>query len=550
MKQKSPLAACLLFIAVLFTGPANAQFFNYLPGISNYIRSDVKADPSGLTFSYLVQDSTLAIKTILLHTDNNGQVQWTKNAGSNFGSYTIAPDTSVILTGGRTVTSGNRVALLQKTDKNGTVIWKKAIAAASADVGVGNVLVGANNTFYATLTRSSFLSSTYYSRAGVLAFDGNGQILWTKYFANSALTTDYSFSRTLVAANGDFVGVADIRGSSGAAANGMMITRISPQGTIRFSRYVDFKTTHNQLSVTGLVETPSGNLVFGGRLMTDQISTYPNSMWLGRMDSAGTLEQQRVYSGGTDVGEQLHSLRYANGNLFAYLHYYAPFDSIKRSLWIGTLNEQSLAFTAQNATAIEVSPEDPYGNVSNAFCISSNGKPTAAGGFYCAASGKYLSTMEQWSSNLGSSCAALHAVQPLLDSAATYVATNYVPQSSFTVTYAPDTTLIEIENVLLVAVADLCNGCTTPNSIPLPQAGISFHIYPNPSDGHAFINLEQPFNQARVVVSNMLGKVVYQSEMQRLPQPLDLSALAPGIYLVSVYTGNGIVATAKLVKDR
>lgn len=549
MKQKFTSTFCLFIIAALVCGKADAQFFNYLPGLSNYIRSNVKADATGLSFSYLIQDSTSAIKTYLLHTDNNGQAQWMKTA-TNLGDYTVSPDTSVVLTSSRSTSSGNRIAVLQKQDMVGNTLWSKAISASSADVGVGNVTIGPNNMIYATITRSSFLSNTYYSKAAIVAFSQNGQQLWTKYFSSAGLTTDYSPSRTLLAANGDFVMVADIRGSQNTPANGMMITRVSPQGIVRFSKYIDFKTTtHNQLSVTGLVETPSGHFIFGGRLMTDQISTYPNTMWIGRMDSVGTMVQQKVYSGGLDFGEQLHSLRYDNGILYAYLHVYAPFDSVTKSLWIGTMDEQSLAFTAQNATEIEVSNEDPYGNVSNAFCISSNGKPTIAAGFYCQATGKYLPLMQQWSSSLVSSCATRDVVQLLVDSAATYAVTNYTT-SNFTLTYSADTTLITLTNVAPITPTSLCNGCVTPNDIGQVLQTDAFSIYPNPSNGHYFIDIEQPLFEAQITIYNNIGVLVYQSKLQDTHQSIDLSAQPIGIYFARVQTIDGRVATAKLIKDK
>lgn len=551
MKMKFTIACCL-FLSILLASPdMKAQFFNYLPGLSNYLRSDVRPDAAGLTFSYTWQDSALAIKTILLHTDNSGQVQWMKDAGNNFGSYTIAPDTSVILTGGRSTTGGNRIALLQKMDKSGNVVWKKTIAASAADVSLGNVMVGNNNTIFVTFTRSSFSSSTYYSRAGVAAFDAAGQVLWTKYFANGGFTTDYGFSRSLLAANGDFIGVADIRGSVNAQANGMMVTRITPQGTIRFARYIDFKPSHTQLSVNGLTETPAGHLIFGGRLMTDQISIHPNSMWLARMDSAGNVLQQKVYSGGQDVGELLHGLAYHNGTLHAYLQYISPFDTVtSRSIWIGKLDEQSLSFTTQNATEIQVATEDPYGNVRNSFCMTSDGKPTVSAGFYCNATGKYLPVMMQWSAALNSSCPALDVAQVLTDSVTAYAVTDYTPQSSFTVTIAADTTVILLANAAPVVPLDLCNGCAIPNSTGKVAPQALFRLYPNPGDGRYFIDVEQPVHEARIRIYNNIGAIVYQENLQTTHQAIDLRVQPPGIYYVSISTRDGHTATRKIVKDR
>ena len=553
MKQKLTLFCYLLITAVLLPRTMNAQFLNYLPGESNYIRGDVKNEAGGLTFTYNLQDeSTLALKTIILRTNNNGQVQWAKERGSSFISYTMAPDSSVIITGNATNAGANRIAILQKQDKDGNIIWSKSLSTSSADAGIGNIMIGENNMIFATITRGSFTSSTYYSRAAVVAYDKDGQLLWIKHYGNATLTTGYAFSRTMLAKNGDFIGVAYVRGSSASSTIGMMITRINSQGTIIFSKYIDFKPTNNYLSVTGLVETASGNIVFGGRLMVDGISTYPNTMWLGLMDAAGNMIQQKVYSGGKDVGEQLHGLGYANGKIYAYLYFYSPYsEGVNQSNWIGTIDETSLAFTAQNATKLVVNPEDPYGSVNNSFCITSDGKPTIAAGFYCVEKGKYFSLMQQWSSNLASSCATLDAVQPLVDTEANYVVTNYTPTGSFTVTYANNANVIVLTNAPSVVTADLCNGCATPTtSVKQPQEREMFRIYPNPGNGHYFIDMEQPFQDAQIAIYNNLGAIVYESKLQGTHQSIDLSEQSFGIYFVKVLTNEGRVTTSKLIKSR
>jgi hypothetical protein len=438
--------------------------------------------------------------------------------------------------------------LLQKIDKNGNMVWKRALSGTSNDTYIGNVTQGRGDTIFATISRSSFSSSTYYSKSSVVALNSNGQTLWTRYFSNVGLTSDYGFSRTMLAANGDFIGVADIRGSANASANGMMITRITPQGTIVFSKYFDFRPTHTQLSVTGLTETASGNLVFGGRLMTDQISTYPNSMWLAKLDAAGNTLQQKVYSGGTDVGELLHSLRFANGKLYASVHQYAPFDSVKRSFWIGELNEASLSFTAQNAIKLGVTTEDPYGNVRNALCITADGKPTMAGGFYCEAIGKNLPVMLQWSASLTSSCPSLDASLPLTDSVTTYTVTDYVSVGTFTVSNTADTTSIIITTVVPVTPAPLCNGCAVPNSIASPEIKDLFRVYPNPGDGRFHIDLNQPLQDAQVMVYNNQGTLVYKGALAGTHHTLDLGSQAAGIYYLKVSSRDGNYSFRKLVK--
>lgn len=552
MKCKFTFACCLFMVLVFTSRNANAQFFNYLPEESNYINGNVKNEGVGLTYSYRLQDkTTLVLKTILIHTTNSGQALWMKEAGSNFASYTMAPDTSVILTGGSTTSGGNRVALLQKIDKTGIRLWAKSLRVSSNDVGIGSVLVGEDNTIFVTITRSSFISSTYYSKSAAVAIDKDGKLLWVKNFGNSANTTEFGFSRTMLASNGDFIGIADIRGSAGASANAMMITRITLQGNIVFSKYIDFLSTHNQLSVTGLVETSSQNIVFGGRLMTDQISTYTNTMWLASMDAAGNLIQQKTYYGGESVGEQLHGLAYHDDKIYAYVHFYSPFDSVPVSNWIGTIDEATLAFDAHNSTELGVTSQSPYGTVSNSFCISDDGKPTVAAGFYCTERERYLPLMQQWSPSLASSCEELDRVQPLIDSVANYPVNNYTSQITFTVNYADDTTIIALINTPLPQIFSLCNGCsTTSTRIKQQSKKQQIFLYPNPGDGHFTIELEQDFQGVQLTVYNLNGQVVYDTNIQSNRQSIDMSAQSNGIYFVRIHNKDGEISSAKLIKNR
>ena len=553
MNQKTTKASYLCLFLLLGAVGVRAQFLQHIPGVSNYIRSDVRSELGGLTFTYTIQDSTLAIRTYLIHTNNAGQTLWMKNAGSNYGSHIVTSDSSIIIAGGRSTTACNRIAFLEKIDKNGNVLWIKSIANPSVDVGIGNLMEGSGDTILLTATRSSFSSSTYYSRSAVMAFTGSGTHAWTKSFANGSFTTDYAFSRAMLAANGDFIGVADIRGSSGASANGMMITRIKQNGTIVFSKYFNFLSTHNQLSVTGLSETSTGKIIFGGRLMTDQISTYPNSMWLAQMDDTGSVIMQKSYYGGVDVGELLHGLRSENGKTFAYVHRYAPFDTVQRSFWIGELNEATLSFISQNATELEVTTEDPYGNVRNAFCLTTNGKPTVAGGTFCVATGKNIPMMMQYSSTLTSSCTTLDELQPMIDSTTSYPVTNYTSAATVSLTVATDTTQVRLTDTVSFVLGNLCNGCATsqpPTGVKAVKTGLDVSIFPNPGDGIFIVNLSDAANQLNIAVYNNLGAIVYQQIVSGKQHRIDISNHAPGLYYVQVRMADGTTSVTKLMKDR
>ncbi len=536
-------AVILCCLSVSAANRLDAQFLQYLPDLSNYISSDAKSDASGMTFFIHYQDTTLAHQRVLLRTDNDGQPQWAKRV-DNMNDYTIAPDSSIVFTGGIRMSGGNYSAVIQKNDKAGNYLWTTTVRT-SSDCYIGNPMVNDSNIIYVIATASSFFNSTYYSKSAVMGFDKDGQRLWTKHFANGGFTTDYGFSRTYLAANGDFIGVADIRGSANAPANGMMITRINQQGNIVFSRYFNFRATHNQLSVTGLTELPSGDIVLGGRLMTDQISTTTNTMWVDKMDAAGNTLAQKTYHGGETVGELLHSLRYGNGKLYAYLHILAPSDTVVRKIMIAELDPQSLSMTAHYAVDIPVTTEDPYGNVNDAFCITSDGKPTLVGGFYCDERKRYLATIIQLSSAFEGSCEELEVTQTLIDSVATYTDTVYTSMntSTFTVGTA-DTVAIKMSDIALPTLADLCNGCGAVNNVATLKPTSHIQVYPNPGTGIYTLNIAGIKKGAIAVIYNNMGASIYRRSLNTENETIDISAQPAGIYYLRVSDGQ----TLKLIK--
>lgn len=532
MNRSSAFRLAFFSLLLGISTAAQAQFFNYLPTAGNYFTGNVTREPGGFLFSFAYQDTTLQMHRVLMFTDENGNLTETKKGNPYYASHVYAPDSSVIYSGRITVNAQSR-ALLQRNDKNGNVRWTRSLAGSSTRA-ITSVFPARPDLFYVTAYSTSFFNSTTFYKASVMAVDSSGQLLWTRYYSNAGLTTDYYFARGTVAANGDFIGLADVRGSMNASANGMVLTRIDPQGNVLFSKYIDFLPTHNQLGVTGLTEMPSGDIIIGGRLMTDQISIYPNTMWAARFNSSGDVQQQRIYSGGPDVGELLHSMREYNGKLYAYLHISSPFETQRGGIWIAELDPQTLAVSDYSATELTVTFGDPYGQVSNAFELSSNGKPTIASGFYCEEKGRYFPFMMQLDAGLGSDCPVREYSFPLLDSAATYSVTNYTPAGSFSSTFSADTARIYLQTAVPLPIAPLCNGCgsTAPVGLAEDAGAAQLHIFPNPAIN--MLNVKQAV-PGIVKVYSVTGQLLFD---QYVPESfsLDVAAYPPGIYVLKAGT--------------
>jgi hypothetical protein len=78
----------------------------------------------------------------------------------------------------------------------------------------------------------------------------------------------------------------------------------------------------------------------------------------------------------------------------------------------------------------------------------------------------------------------------------------------------------------------------------------SFTIYPNPGDGIFNISLLRPLKNPEITVKDISGKIVRTERLSGVTgNRIDLSAFAPGIYFVSLFS-EGEVSTRKIVIQR
>ncbi len=110
-----------------------------------------------------------------------------------------------------------------------------------------------------------------------------------------------------------------------------------------------------------------------------------------------------------------------------------------------------------------------------------------------------------------------------------------------------------------VTTTNATTGCASLPSLPLvvtatarQLADATLHLYPNPSpDGKLTMELAGTHPAGQLTVVNALGQVVYRALLPAAPatrQPLDLSALPTGVYLLRATTPDG-TATRRFVRE-
>ncbi|MCE9540913.1 MAG: T9SS type A sorting domain-containing protein [Bacteroidetes bacterium] len=74
-------------------------------------------------------------------------------------------------------------------------------------------------------------------------------------------------------------------------------------------------------------------------------------------------------------------------------------------------------------------------------------------------------------------------------------------------------------------------------------------IYPNPSNGKFNLRLTPDYTIHRLVVLNILGKVVQEDDFfgNKSDYQIDLSSQAAGIYYIKLYSGNNITTQKAVV---
>lgn len=73
-------------------------------------------------------------------------------------------------------------------------------------------------------------------------------------------------------------------------------------------------------------------------------------------------------------------------------------------------------------------------------------------------------------------------------------------------------------------------------------------LYPNPTTGKFFITFSKPLKNATLRLTDLNGKVVQQARGNGSKIAFDLSAMAAGVYFVSI-EDQGTIISKKVVKQ-
>ncbi|MBO7617738.1 MAG: T9SS type A sorting domain-containing protein [Bacteroidales bacterium] len=100
----------------------------------------------------------------------------------------------------------------------------------------------------------------------------------------------------------------------------------------------------------------------------------------------------------------------------------------------------------------------------------------------------------------------------------------------------------EVVMTAVPTVAECNNGngtlnITVKNSTDVNEYGVKANLYPNPTNGNVTIEAE---GMQRLTVVNELGQVVYDAEVSSDTETLNMSPFGAGVYMIRIYTENGM----------
>ncbi|MEI2748394.1 MAG: T9SS type A sorting domain-containing protein [Ferruginibacter sp.] len=85
--------------------------------------------------------------------------------------------------------------------------------------------------------------------------------------------------------------------------------------------------------------------------------------------------------------------------------------------------------------------------------------------------------------------------------------------------------------------------------MPVASAKASVKIYPNPATNQLQVSVKDEIAaNSSLKIIDAKGVVVMEQRMQRNPQPVNVSKLTPGFYLVKI-NNNGNIITEKFIKE-
>lgn len=515
---------CLLFVCIAaINGQAQAVFQKkFSLNAENQGTCNIRTSDGG----FMMLGTTGAANSygggriMLVKTDANCNVQWTRNYGGNLAEFVSViienPDGSFVLTG--TTYSYNSQpsgdALLMKVSSTGTMLWTKIYTGADSEYGYDLLRLPDGGYVLGGLTRTATAGGYDFY---VVRTDSAGSPMWMKRFGG--IGNDEGQAMVL-ADDGNIM----ILGSGYIGTNGgMMLTKLDVTSGALLWTNVYGNGPGGNGSGYDILKTGSGNYFLVG------ISSGTNTMadiYVVKTDNNGTPLWSETYGGSS--GDYAYDATLVSDGGLAITGFTTSFGAGGQDIFLlrldsaGTVQWFSTFGTAGHEKANAVTETNDGG-----FLISGNTTPA----FFSGDIDWYV---------IKTDAAGMSGCQ---QTAATI---SVIPDSMVWASVNPSTgTPSGSGNTAFNASLGLTDTtlCSTVGIAEVVFPGLPFTLYPNPNDGSG-VNLQlngllQDAVQVRIV--NMAGQTCYAHVLKNeTVLAIETAAFAPGLYIVEVQNGNEV----------
>jgi hypothetical protein len=477
-----------------------------------------KFDPAGNPLWAKCASPNSSASALSVSSDRAGNVC----IAGNFSSPTLVIDSD-------TLNGIPPEAFVAKYDASGNLLWTKSVGGTQAEEGLGVYLDQSGNCFLTghfrsptialgTITLTNSNSNGTKSDLFLAKYDANGNVLWA---ISNGGSTNHEFSQCVaVDANGNCF-LTGVFMSPSITFGSTVLTNTGIYGDVFLAKY-----------------DPNGNVLWakeagssGGDMSSDvSIDVFGNSFITGDFHGP-TMNFGSVALIANGSAEDLFLAKYdASGNLIwaqsaggSQSDYASSVstDSYGNSFITGSFNSAAIVFgstTLNNANASGGTPDiflvkyDPSGN---ALWAKSSGGNSYDGGSsvtidasnVCYLTGSFVSP----SITFGSS-----------------ILTNANNTST-----VEDGFLARLEDITSIA--------------PFPNENNYISIFPNPSN--AVFTIDPGVTEGTIYVSDVFGKIIFQSDIASAGSTIDLSGQANGVYFIQINTGIQLT-TQKLILQK
>jgi len=187
---------------------------------------------------------------------------------SSDGNYSFTGTTTTLTNGGQDVYVG-------QTDKNGTLLWSKAIGGASADGGCDIIETPDHNLLIAGYTKS-FNAQNFYE-VYLIETDFQGNVLWQKNISDGSSAYKISLST----ANDGYIITGGALGLFSLTGREIYIAKLNFTGDLIWSK--KYTNSNDEIGKSFCYDN-AGNMIFMG---SPQIESASNDQYIVKTDSTG-----------------------------------------------------------------------------------------------------------------------------------------------------------------------------------------------------------------------------------------------------------------------